>query len=207
MHTQVIIYVLVIDLLAIMSPGPDFFMVLKNSITGSHKAGLYTTIGVSLGSTLMFSLGIFGVGAIVAGSKVLFGIVKIVGATYLTYLGLKSLISRRTVVEPNIGITEGIKELDRFQYFKIGLLCNITNPKALMFIVSLSTYVVDHGNPYIDGIFIILGSLINTFIWFSLVSFIFGNVKVRQVFYRRQKIINITFGIILLYVAYKIFFI
>ena len=75
-----------------------------------------------------------------------------------------------------------------------------------MFIVSLSTYVNQHGNAFKDGIVIILGSFIATASWFMLVSYIFGNIRVRSFFYKRQKIINIIFGILLLYVAFGIIF-
>lgn len=204
MHIQVITYVLVIDFLAILSPGPDFFMVLRNSMAGSLKAGFYTTLGISLGSTIMFSLGIFGVGAIVASSPILFSIVKIAGGLYLGYLGIKSLLARVQIAEPQL--VELNNDNSMAQYFQIGLICNLTNPKALMFIVSLSTYAVEHGNPYSDGIVIIIGSLFATFVWFTLVSLIISHMRVRQVFYKKQRLINIVFGVVLLYIAYKIIF-
>ena len=203
MHVSVIIYVLIIDFLAIMSPGPDFFMVLRNSITDSLKAGFYTTLGISLGSSIIFALGLFGIGAIVASSKYLFMIIKFAGAGYLTYLALKSIFAKVQILEPQLVYAEQ-KIIEKSQYFKIGLICNLTNPKAFMFIVSLSTYVAEHGNPFIDGIFIILGSGIATVSWFTMVSFIFGRAYVRNLFYKKQKIINIAFGLILLYVATKI---
>jgi threonine/homoserine/homoserine lactone efflux protein len=204
MHIDVILYVLLIDFLAILSPGPDFFMVIRNSMSGSLKTGIYTTIGISLGSMIVFSLGIFGVGAIVANSKLLFNIIKIAGSLYLAYLGLKSLWARTYIVEPQLAYAE--REKNPSQYFRIGLVCNLTNPKALMFITALSTYVAEHGNPYFDGIVIIVGSTVATFLWFVLVSMLFSRMRIRQIFYKKQRIINIVFGCILLYVAYKIMF-
>lgn len=203
MHISVITYVLIIDFLAIMSPGPDFFMVLRNSLTDSLKAGLYTTFGISLGSSIIFALGLFGIGAVVASSRHLFMVIKFAGALYLTYLALKSIFAKVKITEPPLAYSEN-KSIDKSQYFKIGLICNLTNPKAFMFIVSLSTYVAEHGNPFIDGIFIIVGSTLATILWFTIVSFIFGKARIRNIFYSKQKIINIIFGLILLYVAFRI---
>ncbi len=207
MHYNVIVYVLVIDFLAILSPGPDFFMVLKNSLTNSLRAGFFTTLGISIGSTIMFFLGIFGIGIIVASSKFLFTLVKVSGAVYLCYLALKSLFAKVYIKEPQLVYSNiNTFKLKDKEFFKIGLICNLTNPKAFMFIVSLSTYVNQHGNAFKDGIVIILVSFIATASWFILVSYIFGNIRVRRFFYKRQRIINIIFGILLLYVAFGIIF-
>jgi threonine/homoserine/homoserine lactone efflux protein len=236
-HYNIIIYVIIIDILAIMSPGPDFFVVLKSSLSDSHKAGFYTTLGISCGSTIMFSLGLFGVGAIVAVHPVIFLIVKLLGAGYLTYLGLSSLFNKFTVVEPDLPDAASsatfnavsntvsntasdellvvsnncVKSSNNLRksanhYFRLGLVCNITNPKALLFIISLSTYVASHGNSYTDGSIILLGSLVNTLVWFTTVAYIFGSRRVRRLFYTQQRIINIAFGLILLYVAITIAF-
>ncbi|MCE2705797.1 MAG: LysE family transporter [Proteobacteria bacterium] len=203
MDIDVIVYVLVIDFLAIMSPGPDFFMVLKNSLTDSLKAGFYTTLGIALGSTIVFACGLFGIGTIVASSKYLFMVIKFAGAFYLAYLAIKSIFSKVQIREPQMVYSDK-PTIASFEYFKIGLICNITNPKAFMFIISLSTYVANHGNPYIDGTFIILGSAFGTLFWFTAVSFLFGRATIRNIFYKKQRFINIIFGLILLYVASRI---
>ena len=202
MHYSVIFYVLVIDFLALMSPGPDFFMVLRNSLTKSFEAGVYTAMGICLGTCVTFAIGMFGIGGLIAHSKILFIIFKISGASYLAYLGIKSILDKETIQEPNIIALEINHSLS--EYFRIGLWCNLTNPKAFMFIIALSTYVVQHGSPFIDGSIIVLISTISTFIWFSLVSFIFGTYRARQIFYSKQRIIHILFGLILLYIAFRI---
>ena len=205
LHWSVIFYVLLIDTLALMSPGPDFFMVLKNSLNKSHKAGIYTALGIALGCAILFTLSIFGVGVLIAQNKILFMTLKIAGSLYLIYLAIKSILAKSEVKEPQLVSKENIKvSID--EYFKIGLICNLTNPKALMFVIAVSTYLVQNGNPYTDGFVVIICTTIATVIWFSLVSIIFGSIKVRKVFYRYQRIINILFGLVLLYMAIKIIF-
>lgn len=204
MHFDVIIYVLVIDFLAILSPGPDFFMVLKNAMTVSPKAGLYTTLGIATGSSIVFTFGLLGLGAIVVSSKWLFLVIKILGACYLVYIALKSILAVPKIEEPQL-VYKTRSNIPTSAYFKMGLICNLTNPKAFMFIVAVSTYAIAHGGDHVlDVIAIIIGSGVATLCWFSAVSFIFGNFTVRKIFYQKQRIINLIFAAILFYVAIKI---
>ncbi|MCC2625613.1 MAG: lysine exporter family protein [Burkholderiales bacterium] len=206
MHIQVILYVLFIDFLAILSPGPDFFMVLKNAMTHSHKAGIYTALGIATGSILVFAIGLFGIGAVVASSKWLFWFLKIAGSLYLIYLALKSIFAKTKIEEPQL-VYASKDVLPSVQFYKIGLLCNLTNPKSFMFVVSLSTYAVAHGaSDILDIVAILIGNGISTVLWFGAVAVIFGNFKVRKIFYQQQRVINLLFGGILLYVAAMIIF-
>lgn len=207
MHYSVISYVLFIDFLSIMSPGPDFFMVLKNSLTGSLKFGIFTAFGIMLGTLITFTLCMLGVGIIVAENHILFTLIKVAGALYLAYLGIGAIFSKATVQEPQL--VEHDQKLDTQNiktYFKIGLLCNLTNPKAMMFMTALSAYVAIHGNPKLDGMVIIPISTFLTGAWFIAVATLFGNFHIRKFFYQRQRMINIILGLILLYVAHTIIF-
>lgn len=204
MHINIVIYVLLIDILAILSPGPDFFMVLKNAMTVSSRAGVYTALGIATGGTALFSLGMLGVGVVLLSSKWLFLLFKVVGALYLTYIALKSIFAKVSIQEPQL-VYKDTTVVPIFDYFRMGLICNLTNPKAFMFIISLSTYAVAHGaSNKLDTLFVVIGSGLATAIWFSFVSFIFGNFTVRKVFYQKQRIVNLIFGIILIYVALTI---
>jgi threonine/homoserine/homoserine lactone efflux protein len=178
MHIKIILYALLIDFLAIISPGPDFFMVLKNSMTCSHRAGIYTTLGIATGSTILFAVGLFGMGGVLVSSKWLFWLLKISGSLYLIYLAFKSIFAKISIEEPQL-VYATDKALPLKDFYKIGLICNLTNPKAFMFVVSVSTYAIAHGGNNLPDIFaIIIGSGITTVLWFSIVAFIFGNFKI-----------------------------
>src|SRR5438874_2029674 len=83
--------VAVIHLLAVMSPGPDFAMVTRNSLLYSRKSGIYTSLGMSLGIMVHVTYCLLGIALIVSRSIVIFSIIKYVGAAYLMYIGYKSL--------------------------------------------------------------------------------------------------------------------
>lgn len=203
MNFSIIFYVLAIDFLAILSPGPDFFMVLKNSITITRKAGIYTTLGIATGSTFVFAAAFLGVGVVITSSHWVFTIVKLTGAAYLTFVGIRSIFYKGKISEPQL-VYNQYDKLHLFSYYKLGLICNLTNPKAWLFIVSIAAYALQYKVGLVDIITIVLGSGAITIMWFSVVSFIFGNFLVRKMFYQRQRIINIVFGLILLYVALQI---
>jgi threonine/homoserine/homoserine lactone efflux protein len=205
MHLDVILYVLLIDTLAIISPGPDFFMVLRNTLSHGKRAGFYTILGITLGGTIGFIVSLLGIGIIITKSPTIFTILKVSGGLYLGYIALISIFSKVNIIDGNLD-DNTIHDISRKYYFKVGLLCNITNPKSWMFIIGLSTYVSQNGNVFIDGAIISTISAISVFVWFSIVSYIFGKAKIRHIFYKKQKILNICFGCILLYIASKIIF-
>ena len=131
--------------------------------------------------------------------------IMLIYTLYLMYLAVRSLFAKVDVVEPTL-VKYNNSKINLLQYFRMGFICNLTNPKAFMFIVALSTYIAENGNPYFDGTIILLGSTIATCGWFTCVSLMFSHIRIRQMFYKKQRLINSVFGCILLYIAYKIMF-
>lgn len=212
-NLSLVLYVGVINFLAIISPGPDFFLVLKNALTDSRRGGIFTAFGITVGSGILFSLSLLGVGLLIVENELIFKSIKILGAFYLIYLAIKAIFYiSTTIFEPDL-VSINLesaknKTSNDLKNFKVGLICNLTNPKAIMFIISLSSYIVQQssGNVKQNGLAVILVSMLCTMTWFSLVSSIFGLAKLRMMFYKKQKIINVIFGLILIYVAINILF-
>ncbi|MEC8624057.1 MAG: LysE family translocator, partial [Bdellovibrionota bacterium] len=130
----------VIMFLAMMSPGPDFILILKNGQYG-FKSGLATSLGITFGFTVHTCFVIFGFSYIVTQNPILKEIVSFCGALYLLYLALKIWRSSNEVINEtqsnfylqNYKLKESLKE---------GFLCNILNPKVLLFILSFFTQFV-----------------------------------------------------------------
>ena len=93
-YLSAIFTVALIHLLAVMSPGPDFIMLTRNTITYSRKAGIYTALGLGCGILVHVIYSLVGIGLIISQSIVLFSGIKFIGAAYLIYLGYKSLTSK-----------------------------------------------------------------------------------------------------------------
>ncbi|MBU2510788.1 LysE family translocator [bacterium] len=127
MDTQLAIF-FITSLVVIITPGQDMVLVLSRSISQGSKAGISTAAGVStglLGHTLLAALGL---GAILQASDILFFIIKIVGAVYLFYLGIKLLRSGKAELK----LSEGPPISPKILFFQ-GAISNLSNPKITIF--------------------------------------------------------------------------
>ncbi len=128
---------IVIMFLAMMSPGPDFILVIKNGQYGI-KSALATSFGITLGFTIHTCFVIFGFSYIITQNPVLKETVSFCGALYLLFLALKVWKnSKENINEPNSQSI--IKRVHSKESLKEGFLCNMLNPKVLLFILSFFT--------------------------------------------------------------------
>ena len=86
--------VALVHLLAVASPGPDFAVVVRESVTQGQRAGLWTALGVGSGIFVHIAYSLLGIGLIVSQSILLFNLFKWLAAGYLVYLGWKALRAR-----------------------------------------------------------------------------------------------------------------
>ena len=86
---------IIITLMIIIVPGPDFFFVMKNSITSGKGHGAMVALGITSAHVVYSLLAVFGIIFILANMYYVFVTIKILGAIYLIYLGIRSIISAR----------------------------------------------------------------------------------------------------------------
>lgn len=173
-------------LIASIVPGPDFAMVTRNTMLGGRAAGMWTAMGVALGICVWVVATSFGLAALLAASVLAFTVVKIAGAAYLVYLGVRSIISalkdRRKPVA-DLGLS---REITHWQAFRTGLLTNVLNPKALVFFTALVPQFIDGGSGLVQiGGLAAVAAAVNG-VWFlalanlvGLLRKVFDNPKVR----------------------------
>ncbi|RQR32397.1 LysE family translocator [Burkholderia sp. Bp9143] len=187
------IVIVTITLLAVISPGPDFAMVTRNSLMLSRRSGLLTAWGIGLGVTVHVSYTLLGVGLLIRQSLWLFDAVKLVGAIYLIYLGAKMLAAKPADGRP---ATQAAPLSDRAA-LRTGFLTNALNPKTTVFIVSLFMQAVRPDTPLFVqigyGLFIALAHAG----WFSLVAVCFSAEAVRDRLLSLRHWIDRTFGVLL----------
>ena len=165
-----LIAVITITLLAIISPGPDFAMVTRNSLMLSRRAGVLTALGIGLGVMVHVTYTLVGVGLLIQQSPWVFSAIKLVGAVYLMYLGVKMLRAK-----PGSGSAESpVAPLSDLAALRTGFLTNALNPKTTLFIVSLFMQVVRPDTPLAVQIgyggFIAVAHMA----WFALVALCFS---------------------------------
>lgn len=202
-YVSLILSVALIHLLAVASPGPDFIMVVRNSLVYSRRSGVYTAVGLGLGILLHVTLALVGIAFIISQSVVLFNIIKFLGAGYLIYIGIKSLKAKPSTMEE--GKAVAIKgDLTKLKAIWIGFVTNATNPKATLFFLSLFTLVIQPSTPLaIKGL---MGAemAIVTFAWFALIAVAISHHTIKQKITKIQHYIErvmggvlILFGIVL----------
>lgn len=136
-----------IALLGAMLPGPDFAIVTKNSLLHSRKSGYFTSFGVGAAILIHMSYCVFGLALIISSSLLLFSLIKYIGASYLIYLGLNSLFSKQAkelfLSDKKVKKTQ----ISNLKSFRQGFLCNLLNPKATLFFLSLFTVIIKPETP------------------------------------------------------------
>ena len=194
--------VTLLNLLAAMSPGPDFVVTVRNSLCYSRRSGIYTGLGISMGLVVHLLYCAAGIGYIISKSIVLFSIIKLLGAGYLIYMGIISFtakISKLDLTKEHSAI-----DLKRIQAFKIGFLTNILNPKVTLFLLSLFSFVIGNDTPFYIVLTISLIIIATALIWFIIVSVFFTQQKVQRAYLKYEKLMNRVLGSFLLFLGVKI---
>jgi RhtB (resistance to homoserine/threonine) family protein len=188
-----------------MSPGPDLFIVMKNSLGYGKKIGIASAIGIAAALFIHVSYTIFGLALILQQYICVFNMIQISGACYLAYLGIQAMISTFSDKEINIECSEIIYDSKTFsQGFKNGFLCNILNPKAFLFFLSIFSQFITSSTPswvawtYGLEVVVAMGG------WFVVLSVIISSRFFSQIYNKCRKWIDRLFGALLLYFAYKI---
>jgi RhtB (resistance to homoserine/threonine) family protein len=171
--------VFLIGLVAVVTPGPDFALTLRNSLAYDRRAGVYTAIGIGLGNTVHATYSLIGIGALMAQSILLFNLIKWVGAGYLIYLGIKSLQAKK--VQINTGSVSSRKRLiSRGLAFRIGFLGNLLNPKATLFFLALFTQIIQPGTPRVVQATYGATVALLALVWFALLALFISHRWVKQ---------------------------
>lgn len=200
--------VAVIHILALISPGPDFLMVIKNSLQYSRKTGVFTAIGLGGGIAVHISYCIAGLAVIISQSILIFTLLKLLGAAYLFYIGYQSIVSKPQdirVEKHQPSHTEKI-DISKMNAIKIGFFTNVLNPKATLFFLSLFAMVIPSSTPFSILIIISLMSIFLTIMWFIIVALFFTQTAVQKKFNQFQSVFNKIFGGLLIALALKIAF-
>jgi RhtB (resistance to homoserine/threonine) family protein len=194
--------VAVAHLLAVASPGPDFAIVLKQSIDHGRRTAIWTSIGVGTAILLHVGYSVLGLGLLIRSSELWFNVVKYAGTAYIGWLGIQSLRAkpRTEDVNSSVGAPAGRGA------FATGFFTNALNPKVTLFFIVLFVRVVDPRTPKLIQAGYGLWMSLATMGWFSLVSVLFTQVEVRRRFLRHGHWIDRALGVVFLIFAVSLVF-
>ena len=194
--------VALLNLFAAISPGPDFLMTVKNSLKYSRRSGIYTGIGIGLGISVHIFYCAAGIGYIISKSVLIFTVIKFIGAAYLIYMGITSILAKKSKIE--VTETKQLKDLTPGQSLRIGFITNVFNPKATLFFLGLFTFVINHNTPLHIVVIIAVIMVITAMVWFTVVSVFFTQKHIRNGFMKIETIMNKVFGGLLIILGIKI---
>jgi threonine/homoserine/homoserine lactone efflux protein len=137
---------LTVAMALVLTPGADFAVIVRNTVTGGRQVGTATTAGVSAAAALQGLLVSVGLAGFIVRGHPVFVAIKWAGIAYLAYLGANALLS---AIRGNYPLAEeGQRTHSRFRGFRQGFLCNATNPKILVFYLALLPQFVGPGAPW-----------------------------------------------------------
>ncbi|MFX2484282.1 MULTISPECIES: LysE family translocator [Serratia] len=196
------LFVAGIAALGMLSPGPDFFLVIKNAARYPRLAAMMTAFGVICGVATHMSYCVAGLAVVITTTPWLFNLLKYAGAVYLVWIGIQALLSRG-------GGKMNVNNLPQQRVslksaFAQGYLCNLLNPKATLFFLAVFTQVLQIDSGLGDKLWyagIILGLSV---IWWPLLVFLIQSGPVRRGLEKTQKIVDKLLGGMLIALGIKV---
>jgi threonine/homoserine/homoserine lactone efflux protein len=140
----------------IIIPGPSVLFAIGRALSYGRSVALASVLGNTLGLVVIAVLVAVGLGVVVAGSVVVFTVVKLVGAAYLVYLGVQAIRRRRGFEAADLA--EG-PVLTRRSAIRQGFVVGVSNPKAFMIFGALLPQFVDRAAGHVQLQMLILGLL------------------------------------------------
>jgi len=193
-----------IHLLAAASPGPDFILVSQQTLNHGKKAGLMCSIGIALGLSIHIVYSALGLAAIIANSSTTLWVIKVLGGSYLLYLGYQGIRAKAyTDATQQIKSKTPIKR-SSFKNIGVGFLCNALNPKAPIYFVALFTVVLSPDLPLLHLVIYGLWMMAIQLAWFSSVVLLLSRPKINDKFQRLGHWIDRILGGAMILIGLKI---
>jgi len=191
--------------LAIVSPGPNFILVVNTSLADSRRAGLYTALGVAIGSGLFALAGLLGLILLISSLPHFAVVVRLLGGGYLAWLGAGMLRQALRRPRGNAVVAGGARAQARpLKSLRTGLFTNLTNPKAWAFYFSLFTLVAAPSTPLWAKLFLNLSMFLISFSWYASVVLLISDRRVQPHFLRLQPLIQGVLGGLLVLLGGKL---
>lgn len=198
--------VVVVHFLAVASPGPDFAVILRQSLCASSRSGVWTAVGIGSGILVHVTYSLLGLGLLIAQSTTAFTVLKVLGAAYLLWVGWQCLKAKPAVdsAEEGVALEEGASAATAWKAWRLGFLTNALNAKATLFFVSLFSVVISPSTPlWIQG-FYGLWMTVMTGLWFIGLALFLSRKQVRVFFRKISHWIERVTGVALIALAGKL---
>jgi threonine/homoserine/homoserine lactone efflux protein len=178
-------------------PGPTILLVISYALGHGRRTALATVTGVTLGDFTAMTASLAGLGALLATSATLFTILKLIGAGYLMFLGIK--LWRAPVVTGPMGDNDNLPEEKPLKILAHAYVVTALNPKSIIFFIAFVPQFLDLNQPFLpqtlilEATFLCLAAL-NALCYVLLADMARGFIRKASV----QKMVNRTGGTLLI---------
>lgn len=179
----------IVHLVALLSPGPDFFFVSQTAVSRSRRQALFGVLGITLGITLWSALALLGLQLVLHRLAWLQQLIALAGGLYLAWMGLRMLRGAFVQAAPSRGgavVTPG----GELATLRAGLLTNLANPKVVVYFGSVfSAFLGDRVDASTRwGLWALI--VAETLAWFALVAAFFALPAIRRGYLRLARWID-----------------
>lgn len=184
---------------AVVSPGPDFAIVLKQGLQKGLIPALWTSFGIAVAILLHVSYSILGVSLLIRNTPMLYQALLYVAAAYFIYIGVSALRSQAATTPPQE--SQVVARSSWYKAFGLGFLTNGLNPKATLFFLALFTVALPSSTTLPTQIFYGIYLAIATGLWFCFLSFITNIQKIRTAYQHKGYWFDRIMGVVLIVMA------
>lgn len=193
-----IITFIVVATLLVVSPGPNSILIAKTVPLSGQKVGFANIGGFVAAFYIHGTLSIFGISVLLVQSAQAFFIFKILGAAYLIWIGIKSLIS--AFKAGNTGLPDSaqkdIKPVSIRSAFSEGFFTNVLNPKVSMFYLAAFPQFMSINEGVVNAYTLVTAHAIVNFVWFSIMVYTLSCIKVAANNARFKRWLNSITGVV-----------
>ena len=200
---ELFITVALLHLFAVASPGPDFFLIARQSTLYGRDISIWASLGISIGILMHSFLSIAGIYVLLSLYPDFIFYMKIIASLYIASIGVRTLLVNSQI---EISSLSDQKNITSTKSFVMGFFTNALNPKAFLFFIMVFS-LISNTNPS-NETKILLGvyMAVATFIWFTLISISFSKISKGEFIKKNLPYLEKIIGVILILIALQILY-
>ncbi|NVK56720.1 MAG: LysE family transporter [Alteromonadaceae bacterium] len=198
------ITIALVHLVAVASPGPDFAIIVRYSVSSGRRLAMYASIGIGLGILLHVAYSLVGLSVVIKTTPWLYSAISYLSAAYLLYLAYGALRSGPSDSAATVTTDIKNKPMTARKALLSGFLTNGLNPKATLFFLSLFTAIINIETPVeikaLYGLYLAFA----TGVWFCFLSYLLSTSKVARLIGDKGYWLDRLMGVVLVALAVRL---
>lgn len=190
-----------VHIVALMSPGPDFALVVQNSSRYGRQVGMMIALGLSLGILLHSILSLTGASLLIHQYPFLFSLLQAAGGSYLLWLGIGAvkgfISSKRNPQTEKVKASKAVTSIENNKQALLkGFTTSILNPKALVFFLSLLSTLVPETMSITGKVIAVSILWLTAFLWFAMLAWLLTGARLQKKLHQLTPVIDLVCGIL-----------